>query len=136
MALREIATKYYLEQGYNCAEALLLAGNELYSLGIGEKDLLIISGFGGGMGCGSTCGAVAGCIALLGRLQLEKAAHESETFGPNCAAFIAAVKEEYGSCDCSDLRPKLAGDKPRCVGTVEAIAEVFEAHLSKSGIVK
>lgn len=134
MTLKETARKYYVEQDYNCAEAILLAGNELYQLGISKEDILIISGFGAGMGCGATCGAVAGSIALLGKLMLKSHAHESSRFSPNCAAFIAAVRAEYGSELCADLKPMFKTEEMRCFGTVEAIADTFEAHLTKSGV--
>ncbi len=134
--LREVAAKYYGEQNYNCAESILMAGNEVYDLGLAPGDVRLISGFGGGIGCGSTCGAVAGCVALLGRLQLKEKGHENPAFGKNCADFIAAVQAEYGSIDCAELKPKFITPEARCVGTVEAIADVFEAHLVKSGVVK
>ncbi|MFI3169177.1 MAG: C-GCAxxG-C-C family (seleno)protein [Faecalibacterium sp.] len=134
--LKEVAQKYYLSQDYNCAEAIVLAGNELYGLGLDPQDVFLLSGFGGGIGCGKTCGAVAGSIALLGRLQLKQRAHETPDFAKNCAAFIAAVEAEYGSADCAVLKPKFMRPETRCFGTVEAIADVFEAHLTKCGIAK
>ncbi len=136
MTLREAAAPYYKAQDFNCAESILLGGNDLYNLGLSVQDVLLISGFGAGCGCGRTCGAVAGSIALLGKLQLKHRAHETPEFSKNCAAFIAAVEAEFGSIDCAVLKPMFITSEQRCYGTVAAIADVFEAHLSKSGAVK
>ncbi len=136
MALKELAKKYYAEQSYNCAESILLAGNELYQLELSKEDIHLISGFGGGCGCGKICGAVAGCIAMLGRLQITDKAHTTPNFAANCASFIEAVEAEYGSSNCADLKPKFMNDQTRCLGSVEAIADVFEQHLVITAMMK
>ena len=38
--LDKIAEKYY-DKGYNCAESIVHAGNELYHLGLSEHDMRI-----------------------------------------------------------------------------------------------
>ena len=43
-------TKYY-KDNYNCAETLILAGNDPYNLGLDENTAKVMAGFGGGCGC-------------------------------------------------------------------------------------
>jgi C_GCAxxG_C_C family probable redox protein len=66
-ALGEKAAKYHRD-GYNCAQAVLLALYEhMYPE---QKDAVIpkiATGFGGGMGrCGSVCGALTGAFMAVG----------------------------------------------------------------------
>ena len=55
--LKDKVYKYYVEQGMNCAEAMLLGANEEYGLGLSPESAKLIGGFGGGMGRRKTCGA-------------------------------------------------------------------------------
>ena len=66
--LRDKMEKYFIEQDKNCVQAMIYAANEEYGLGLGEREMDLLKGFGGGMGCGSTCGALAGSIAVLGHM--------------------------------------------------------------------
>ena len=49
--LENIAVKYY-NMGYNCAETLFLAGNEMYNLGYDEKKARLFAEIGRGQKCG------------------------------------------------------------------------------------
>lgn len=64
----EKAEKLFLS-GYNCAQAVLSAFNDLTSLS-NEESIKIASGLGGGL-CGKryTCGAISGMIITLGLLK-------------------------------------------------------------------
>ena len=44
--LKEVAIKYY-RMGYNCAESIIRAGNEVYDLGLHDKDMNMTAAFGG-----------------------------------------------------------------------------------------
>ena len=48
MKLGEIAKKYYVEQGLNCAVSVLLGANEVYNLGLSKEDAKLVTAFGGG----------------------------------------------------------------------------------------
>ena len=43
--LAEVAEKYYA-QGYNCAESIIRAGNEVYDLHLHDKDMVMLSHWG------------------------------------------------------------------------------------------
>ena len=64
--LKEHAEHFYREDRCNCAEAVLLAANAEYDLGLTDDQCKLVGGFGGGVGCGITCGALLGAVAALG----------------------------------------------------------------------
>ena len=41
--LKDYAIKYYYEDGYNCAEGILRAGNDYYHLGLHHEDMKMIA---------------------------------------------------------------------------------------------
>ena len=50
--LKEKAGQYYFVQDKSCAEAILLAANEAYHLGMTEEATKLFAGFRTGMGMG------------------------------------------------------------------------------------
>lgn len=125
MKLSEAAKKYY-NDGRNCAEAIMLASNEKYSLGLCEEASKLIVGFGGGMGCGSVCGTLAGSIAVLGKLFSDR-----PDFRQTCKEFVKAFENELGcsSIDCKDIVKKHKTESARCVSAVVAGAELLEEFI-------
>lgn len=128
--IKELTRKYYLEQGHNCAEAMLLAANEAYSLGLGAQDVALLSGFGGGMGCGSTCGALAGAVAVLSLLYPTTKNHKEDGRKESCAALVDAFEKKLGSTLCTELAAKNKTEEQRCFATVQLAAEVLDAQLA------
>ena len=55
--LAETAVKYY-HMGYNCAESIIRAGNEVYGLDLHDRDMKMTAAFGGGFQIGDVCGAL------------------------------------------------------------------------------
>lgn len=132
--LAEIAKKYYLEQDANCSEAVVKAANDAYNLGLDEKAIKMISGFGGGCGCGDLCGAIAGALSIVSLLSVGSGgAHATEGFGPLCGGLMEKIKEQLGSTDCKEIKPKMVQPEVRCVHTVETAAETLEAYLKEHG---
>lgn len=132
--LSEVAKKYYLENGANCSEAVVKAANEVYQLGLDDKAMKLVSGFGGGCGCGDLCGAIAGALSILSYLSVgEGGAHATEGFGPLCGDLVKACKEKLGGTDCADIKPKMVAPEVRCVRTVEVAAETLDAYLKEHG---
>lgn len=128
MTLREQAKKYYTDEGKNCAVSILLAGSDVYGLGLGAEDAKLVVGFGGGMGCGGTCGALAGSIALLGKLFAGR-----EDFRTICAEFVKTFEDalECNSIDCSVLCPKYKTEERRCEETVLRAADLLEKFIGE-----
>ena len=50
--LAETAVKYY-HMGYNCAESIIRAGNEVYGLDLHDRDMIMTAAFGGGFQIGA-----------------------------------------------------------------------------------
>ncbi len=125
MKLSEIAKKYY-NDGRNCAEAILLASNERYGLGLCDEASKLIVGFGGGMGCGRVCGTLAGSIAVLGKLFSDR-----PDFRQMCAEFVKVFEDGLGcdSVDCKDLVKKYKNEETRCLGAVIKGAELLEQFI-------
>ena len=127
--LRDIAVKYY-DDNCNCAEALLLAANDQYNLGLTDKDIHLVGAFGGGMGCGRTCGALCGMIAALGAMRITTRAHEADGLRAQTAALVKAFEEKLGSTECVKLMATHKTPERRCGITVELAADVFEEFVA------
>jgi C_GCAxxG_C_C family probable redox protein len=130
--LKERATYYYMEDGCNCAEAVLLAANDVYGLGLSDETAKVVGGFGGGMGCGNACGALCGAIAVMGVKKMGRRAHETPGFSPACGALVKDFEAALGSTMCADLRKIHANQTQRCLKTVLAACDVLESHLAEA----
>lgn len=131
--LVEKAREYYLDHNANCAEAVARAANDCYHLGLDEKALKLMSGYGKGFGVGSTCGALAGAMSIVSLLFVEDKAHTTPGFDDACAGFMKAYEEKLKSTNCSELKGMYRSDETRCLKTVELSAEVLEAYLLENG---
>lgn len=118
--------KYYLNENNNCAEAVLRTLNETYGFHLSEKDIHLVSGFGGGCGCGKICGALAGAIAALGCLEVETKAHETLGFREHCGMLCKTFEEAMGSTECREVKPKQFREGVRCASVLEAAVSGFE----------
>lgn len=127
--LRDIAIKYY-NDNCNCAEALLLAANEQYNLGLTDENIRLVGAFGGGMGCGRTCGALCGALAALGAMRITTRAHAASGLREQSAALVKAFEDKLGSTECTALMAKYKAPETRCGLTVELAADVFEEFVA------
>lgn len=118
--------KYYLQNDYNCAEAVLKILNERYDLGIEEKAFFLLSGFGGGCGCGKLCGALAGCMGALGYEKVTTRAHGTAGFREACGSLCRSFEEAVGSTECKDIRPRYFEEGIRCAKVLEKALECYQ----------
>lgn len=96
---------HLFELGYNCAQAVLCAYEDLLPLPSHALKALACP-FGGGMRHGSVCGTVTGALMALGLLSKpyaqDEAAHKTM-----CAhlttAFVTSFKARQGQLNCRDL---------------------------------
>lgn len=131
--LKETAVSYYM-QGYNCAESLVNAADELWHLGLNEQGRRLAAGLGGGVQMGEVCGALTGAICALGCLIVETKAHDCAQLKPMTLEIAAAVKEKIGFVRCDEIKPRMFTMERRCAGTVEVCAEILESVLQEYGI--
>jgi C_GCAxxG_C_C family probable redox protein len=115
----------YFTQGFNCAQAVLLAHGP--RLGI-EADhcLRLAAPFGAGMArTGSTCGAVTGALMVVG-LRLGHTVADDLATKDRCYEvsrdFLGRFRERHGTLLCKEL----LGCDP---GTPEGLAEVKARNL-------
>jgi C_GCAxxG_C_C family probable redox protein len=132
--LKETAATYSLEKGCNCAESTLLAVNDEYGLGLGDEEIKLVSGFGGGLASGLACGALCGSLAALGRMLLNGRAHTDPDFRPLCAEYVAAFREAMGGTDCREIRDRWFVPGRGCVAAVEKNAELFASFVESHGL--
>jgi len=128
--LKEKARHYYLTLGRCCAESVLMAANEVYDLGLEERDFLLFTGFCGGMACGDACGCLD---AAIGTLSLKYTGREKEEFRAICRNFVAIFREklEADSVDCAVLEPKYKTEQERCWTTVARAADALEEYIKE-----
>ena len=79
--LKDLAAKYY-QQGYNCAETIIRAGNEYYNLELDENAFRITGAFGGGLQVGDVCGALTGSACVVSAKYIETKAHDCPDLKP------------------------------------------------------
>ncbi len=130
--LKDLAIPYYFDEGYNCAEGIVRAGNEYYNLGLDDHAMLMVAGFGGGVQTGNLCGAVLGAVCLLSYRYVETKSHESEDIKPVVNLFFERLKEELGeSLNCADVKPKFNTEENRCTKTVSMACDVLEKVIAE-----
>ena len=128
MSLKERAGYYYFTLDKGCAEAILLAANEVYELGLTEAETGLFAGFRTGMGCGSTCGSLTGAIGVLSRKYAGRA-----DLKELCARFVEVFEQKLacGSTDCGVLAARYKTETSRCRAAVELTAEALEEFIAK-----
>ena len=126
MSLKERAGYYYFTMGKGCAEAVLMAANEAYDLGLTESAIGLFAGFRTGMGCGSTCGSLTGAIGVLSRKYGRR-----EDLKELCARFVEFFQQKMacGATDCATLAAKYKTEAGRCRAAVELTAEALEEYI-------
>jgi len=126
MKIRDYARDYFLNRDFNCAESVLLAASDYYSLGIGPDDLKLLSAFGAGMQCEQLCGALSACFAVLGRLYVEDRAHVSPRLKELGAQFYQDFQNKAGSVLCKDLKPIYRKEDTRCLDLILLASDLLE----------
>ena len=126
--LKEKAGQNYFVQDKSCAEAILLAANEAYHLGMTEEATKLFAGFRTGMGMGGTCGALSGAIGVLSSKYGTR-----EDLKTICADFVAAFEQKLalGTTECAPLAAKYKTEGKRCRDAVELTAEALEEFIDK-----
>lgn len=98
--------KALFEQGYNCAQAVVLAFDDLTGLD-NKTAAMLASSFGGGMGrLREVCGAVSGTFAVAGILKGyddPKANEEKAEHYAFIQSLAGEFKKENGSYICREL---------------------------------
>ena len=149
-SVRANTAKKYFTEGYNCAQAVALAFEDILPLDK-EGILLMSSPFGGGMGrMREVCGAVSGMFMVLGAKNGYSAPDDMEgkkRIYAEVRALADEFKAEFGSIICRELlegvQTTTGGDpekrseayyhKRPCGEQVAYCAYLLEKHLNNKG---
>lgn len=126
--LRDFAKKYYIDKGFNCAQAVLLSANEYYNLGLKNEDVKFVVAFGGGLGCGNLCGSLAGAMAVLGLIFDSKLPN----FRKICASMVKQFKDDLSDTNCCEIIKKYKKQDTRCLQTVEICLDVLDSIIKEN----
>ena len=129
--LKDLLPEFYFDQNYNCAEAILRAGNIYYNLGLHDKDMTMVGAYGAGIQSGNTCGAVLAAVAILSLKYVEAKAHESADIRPVVQRLMSKFNERYGSTLCKDIKPQSFKPEYRCQKTIEAACDILEETIAE-----
>jgi C_GCAxxG_C_C family probable redox protein len=125
--------KYYNKEVYdlNCAETMLYAANEEYSMNFSKETLKTVAAFGGGMAIESVCGAITGALAVIGILFTKEKAHESDKIKNLTMEFFNEFQKKLGTFNCKELKEKYKTDELRCGVMVEEAALILDEIINK-----
>ena len=129
--LKDCWESYYIEENYNCAESLLRAANDYYGLGLGEKEMKLVGGYGRGVQTEGVCGAYLSAVAVLSMKYIDEKAHESGYIRPVVSLFTMRLREKLGTLSCAELMPRNTRPGMRCGLTVEAVCETLEEVINE-----
>ncbi len=101
---RNLAGNYF-KTGYNCAESIVQAFNDLLGVPMDRNVVMMASGFGGGLGhAGCICGALTGSVMVLGMLRGRTDATQDRTLIYDLAReFHNRFEQQFGATCCRSL---------------------------------
>lgn len=126
-------------EGYNCAEAMVLAFRDTLNLDVSDTAVRMASGFGGGLGhAGCMCGALTGATMILGMLRGRATPAESrEPIYTSAHDFHDLFKKKFGSTCCRALNPHPFDSKDHlrnCLKITGGTAELLETYIADKGL--
>lgn len=119
---------------YNCAEALLMAANEKYNLGLDDRIIKAACPFGGGMQSERTCGALTGALNVLGIMLVEDRPSTNAKMKEKTKELIEEFIEKFGSIDCASIKKIHRTEAEGCLRVKMGAAELFESVVKNDGI--
>ena len=128
--LEEVARKYY-KMGYNCAESIIRAGNEVYDLKLHDRDMVMTAAFGGGMQIGDVCGALTGACCVISARYVETKAHDYPEMRKLTQKLVLAFQQDMGSRLCAKVKPVHYSKELKCQNTVGRAAVILERVISE-----
>ncbi|NTU42949.1 MAG: C_GCAxxG_C_C family protein [Nitrospirales bacterium] len=123
----------------NCAEKILHAANEVYSLGLDKEALKLSRGLGGGMGIESVCGALSASVLVMGKLfadvpALDTTKPDNTRVKELAREFFAAFQTEMGDIHCKPLKDKYFTKELKCKTIIVKAAELLDGIVRKEGL--
>jgi len=103
--VKEIVHEAYWERDDNCATTSLYALSLLFDVPVTEEVWAAALGLWGAGGHGAQCGLVEGPLMFLG-IYGTYFGYTRDTIEDWCRRFAAKFEHEFGSLNCSTLRPE------------------------------
>jgi C_GCAxxG_C_C family probable redox protein len=122
--MNNLVRKYYLEQGFNCAETMLLIANDEFNLNLDESHIRIMSGFGGGMCRESVCGVVTGGVAVLSIMFTDK-----DKLKKLVIEFQEKTEKDFSSNDCKAIKPILREEINKCANVIDKAYQILKTLI-------
>lgn len=98
-------TKYFYNNGLNCAESTLKVLIENGVIDASPDAVRMMSGFGGGMQRGSVCGSVVASVAAIGaKLGRTEVGEDRKPSSEAVKEFLKRFEEEFGCLTCQELQ--------------------------------
>lgn len=95
----------HFREGYNCSQAVLLAGAEALSLEIPSEVIKATAGFSGGIGySGCVCGALTGAVMLIGLTRSEANVRRNRKAIKESAKLYRWFEKEFSTPCCIEIR--------------------------------
>ena len=130
--LKDHLAKYYFDGNYNCAESVLRAANDYYELGLHDRDMILVGGYGAGIQTGNTCGAILGAVSVLSMKFIEKKAHESDNIKPVTTLFLEKCHARFeNTLLCAPIKEANFAEGVRCLKTVESACDLLEETIKE-----
>ncbi len=130
--LKEIALKYYhKDYDYNCAETILHAADEVYSMNLSKETFKVMAPFGGGLGVEDICGALTGAAAAIGILFTNERGHESPKARELTIKLVNSFKSKLGTYNCKILKERYKSEDQRCSIMIAVAAETLEEIIEE-----
>ena len=126
--MKELAVKYFLEQGYSCSESVVKSAVDK---GLVNESLLpVATPFSGGMGNGCLCGAVAGMQLVIGARKGRHNATEQTDAKMLAKTAVEKFKEKNKYTCCKALTAGFEMHSPErkqhCCKMVSDCVEILE----------
>lgn len=119
--------KYHI----NCAEALLMAANEDYELGLDDRFIKAVCPFGGGLQSEKTCGALLGSLSAIGVMFTEERPTENEKMKELTQKYVEEFEKEFGAMDCATIKKYHRSETEGCGPVRVRAAGVFERIIQE-----
>jgi len=105
IAIKERVHKYYWEDDINCATTMLKITAEFFNIEISTQLVDAAIGMHGAGKFGAQCGLVEGSIMLIG-IKGRADGISDDVIVDNCYKFADEFQKQFGSLNCSVLRPE------------------------------
>lgn len=118
---QEQALKFFVEDGYNCAQSVLMAYADLLGM-TKEQAAMLASGFGGGIGrMRGNCGAYSAAVMVCGALTpgSDTADARADVY-QNVRGLHAGFMERCGTVSCAELLNRFEKEPPQPEARTEA----------------